>query len=356
MNRSIFRTIGVVVFGLVFFSSVYAAQPDGKIRLKYSTYFAVTHSNSVLAADFCKEIEKRTNGRVEMQFYPGGTLTTATKIFQGVVSGISDIGMSNISYNRGRFPVLEVLDLPLGFPSGYVNTHVVNDFAEKFKPKELQKVHVLYLHACGPNVLYTTKKPVRSLEDLQSLKVGSRGRIADVAKALGATPVGTDIADYYEGMTRGVIDAAFNPMNTLKDWKLGEIVRYATTPWKVGSMYTFYVVMNQRKWNSLPEDIKKVFNQVSAEWIEKTAHSWNENEINGATFLLKHKGQIITLQDSEMARWQKALEPLLASAQNDLISNGYKKADFEAYVKFIKERIEFWRAKEKEKGIKTPFY
>lgn len=354
MNRKTSFLLFIVAFILSTFSLSYA-QPD-KIKLKYSIYFAVTHSNSILASEFCKEIEKRSNGRVEITFYAGGTLTSATKIFQGVISGISDIGMSNISYNRGRFPVLELLDLPLGFPSGYVNTHVVNDFTDKFTPKELEKVHVLYMHACGPNVLYTVKKPVRALEDLAGLKIGCRGRIADITKALGGTPVGTDIADYYEGMTRGVIDGAFNPMNTLKDWKLGEIVKYATTPWKVGSMYTFYVVMNKEKWNSLPEDIKKVFNEVSAEWEERTALSWNQIEINGADFLNKHGGQIISLSDQEMGRWRKALEPLIATAAKDLVSKGYKKSDVDTYLTFIKERIDYWKGKEKEKGIKNPYY
>lgn len=356
MNRKIFLSACLVAMFVLGVSSSGYGQSSKVIKLKYSTYFAVTHSNSVLAAEFCKEIEKRTKGRVEMMFYAGGTLTTATKIFQGVISGISDVGMSNISYNRGRFPVIELLDLPLGFPSGYVNTHVVNDFNEKFKPKELDKVHVLYLHACGPNALYTLKKPVRTLEDMRGLKVASRGRIADIVKGLGGTPVGTDIADYYEGMTRGVIDGAFNPMNTLKDWKLGEIVKYATAPWKVGSMYTFYVVMNKEKWNSLPADIKQVFNEVSAEWTEKTALSWNQIEINGANFLKKHGGQIIALSDQETVKWQKALQPLIESASTGLTSQGHKKSDVDGYIAFIKDRINYWKAKEKEKGIKTPYY
>jgi TRAP-type C4-dicarboxylate transport system substrate-binding protein len=344
-------------FSLYVASYGYAQNVDPKkvIKLKYSTYFAVTHSNSVLAADFCKEIKERTKGRVEIQFYAGGTLTTATKIYQGVVSGISDIGLTNISYNRGRFPATELLDLPLGFPSGYVNTHVVNDFYEKFKPKDFDKVHVLYLHACGPNVLYTVKKPVKTLDDLKGLKIGCRGRIADIAKALGATPVGTDIADYYEGMTRGVIDGAFNPMNTLKDWKLGEIVKYATTPWKVGSMYTFYVVINKDKWNSFPEDIKKIFNEVSAEWIERTGLSWNRNEIAGAKFLKDNGGSIITLSEQEMSKWQKAVEPVISGYIKELEKMGYKKNDIDSYINFLNERIAFWRMKEKEAGIKNPF-
>jgi TRAP-type C4-dicarboxylate transport system substrate-binding protein len=355
MKRKVFLSVWVAALIFGSFSAGYA-QPGKVIKMKYSTYFSVTHSNAVLGAEFCKEIQKRTNGRVEITFYAGGTLTTATKIFQGVASGISDIGMSNISYNRGRYPIIELLDLPLGFPSGYVNTHVVNDFNEKFKPKDLEKVHVLYLHACGPNVLYTVKKPVKTLDDMKGVTVGCRGRVADIASALGATPVGTDIADYYEGMTRGVIDGAFNPMNTLKDWKLGEIVKYATTPWKVGSMYTFYVVMNKEKWNSLPDDLKKVFNEVSAEWHERTALSWNQIEINGANFLKEHGGQTINLSEQEMLRWQKALDPLIASTVKGLVAQGYKQSDLDAYLAFIKERINYWRGKEKEKGIKTPYY
>jgi len=63
---------------------------------------------------------------VEISYYPGGTLLTAPKIAAGVATGCR-YRLSHCAYSRGRFPVMEIMELPLGFPSGYIGTHVAND-------------------------------------------------------------------------------------------------------------------------------------------------------------------------------------------------------------------------------------
>ena len=71
------------------------------IKLKYSNFLPATHPFTTLGQQFCDEIKKRTNGKVEITYYPGGILTTATKVYDGVVNGVSDIGLSHIGYTRG---------------------------------------------------------------------------------------------------------------------------------------------------------------------------------------------------------------------------------------------------------------
>ena len=90
----------------------------GQTRLNYSIFFPASHRNSILAAEWGKEVEKRTGGKVQVNLFYGGTLTPADKCYDGVVKGISDLGMSVFSYTVGRFPLLEVLDLPLGARTG----------------------------------------------------------------------------------------------------------------------------------------------------------------------------------------------------------------------------------------------
>lgn len=350
MKRRLLLSVvaAVVLVGLV--SASYAQGPT--IKLKYSTYFGATHQVAVLNQQFCDEIKKRSNGRVEIAFHTSGTMLSAPKTYQGVVSGIADIGMSNISYTRGRFPIIELLDMPLGFPSAYVATHVDNDFYNKFKPKDFDSVKVLYLHGCPPYVIYTAKKPVRTLEDLRGLKIAGKGRIADILKALGATPVPLETGDYYESLKRGIVEGAASPINTLKDWRLGEVAKYSTSTQKLGAVYTFFVVMNKDKWNALPEDIKKIFNDVSAEWMEKTGIVWMKTEKDGADFLLKQGGEIINLSDQESLKWQKAVEPLIASYAKEMESLGHKKSEIDGYLTFVKERVDYWSKKEKEMGLK----
>ena len=106
-------------------------------ELNYSVFFPAPHKNAVLATEWAKEIEKRTGGKVQITVFPGGTLTPADKCYDGVVKGLSDIGFSVLAYTRGKFPLTEVADLPVGAKSALASTKLINEFYKKFKPKEL---------------------------------------------------------------------------------------------------------------------------------------------------------------------------------------------------------------------------
>jgi TRAP-type C4-dicarboxylate transport system substrate-binding protein len=99
--------------GLLFSTLPVFGQPK-PIELTYSNFFPAPHNNSVLSVEWGKEVEKRTNGRVKVTVFPGGILTPAAQCYDGVVKGLSDVGLSVLGYTRGRFPLTEVLDLPLG--------------------------------------------------------------------------------------------------------------------------------------------------------------------------------------------------------------------------------------------------
>lgn len=143
--------------------SFFSAPPVlGKtLDLTYSVFFPSTHGQCQAAMDWAREIEKRSQGKVKITVFPGGTLTSAAQCYDGVVSGISDLGMSCFAYTRGRFPLMETLDLPLGYPDGRTASLVANDFVRKFRPKELDDVKLLYIHAHGPGLLHT-KAPVKT--------------------------------------------------------------------------------------------------------------------------------------------------------------------------------------------------
>jgi TRAP-type C4-dicarboxylate transport system substrate-binding protein len=158
MKKSFFFSLCIAFFFAVSLCLLPIQSQAEPITLTYSNFFPPTHIQSKLADEWCKEVEKRTNGQVKVQYFPGQTLTKAKQNYDGVVQGMSDIGMCLFAYTRGRFPVMEVVDLPLGYPSGVVATKVANDVYNKFKPKELDDVAVMYLHAHGPGLLFTRKK------------------------------------------------------------------------------------------------------------------------------------------------------------------------------------------------------
>ncbi|HEY3277083.1 MAG TPA: TRAP transporter substrate-binding protein [Syntrophorhabdaceae bacterium] len=335
-----------------FFSAAQAAEP---IKLKFANYFPVVHKNTIFGKEFADEIRKRTGGRVDISYYSGGTLLTAPKMAAGVNSGIADIGLAHCAYSRGRFPVMELMELPIGSPSAYVSTHVANDFYDKFKPKEWNDYVPLMFSTSPPAVLQTLTKPVRNLEELKGLKIRGTGRIGDLVKTLGATPMPIEMVDLYESLRRKVIDGNFGPMEQLKGFKIGELIRHATTCWKIGTSYTFYVVMNKNKYNALPADIKKIFQETANDFKDKWAVQWNEIEIEGVQFLKSQGGQLVPLTDAESARWVSAAQPVIAEFKKDLVAKGYGDKEVEGWFSYVKERIEYWKSQEKAKKVPTPY-
>jgi TRAP-type C4-dicarboxylate transport system substrate-binding protein len=346
------KLIGILIMVFLAFATVASAQV---IELSLANYMPVMHINSVLMGKFCEEVNNRLAGKVKVTQYMGGTLLTAPKMAAGVASGIADMGLAHCSYSRGRFPVMELTELPLGAPSSFVLTHVINDFYNKFKPKEWEVYHPLMFSASPPSVIQTVNKPVKTLEDLKGLKIRGTGRSGDVVKALGATVVPIEMMDMYESLRRGVMDGNMGPFEQLKSFKTGDILRYHTTSYMAGSGYTFYVIFNKVKWNSLPAEAKQVFTELSAKYIELWAVEWNKTDIVGKDFFLEKGGQILPLTDAEMARWTKAVEVVIADYKKDIVSKGFAASEVDSWISFIKERIEYWKGQEKTRKIPTAY-
>jgi len=218
--------LSMLAYFLLLSTYVYAEEA---IKLKYANYFPPMHKNSTLMEKFCKDLTQKSNGKMEVTHYAGGTLLTAPKIAAGVASSVADIGLSHVGYSRGRFPVMEIMELPIGFPSSWVATHAVNDFYNKFKPKEWDAYYPLMFSTSPPNVLQTLNKQVTSLNDVKGMKIRGTGRIADIVKSLGATPMPMEMVDVYEALRRGVIDGNFGNFEQMKGFKIGELLKYNTT-------------------------------------------------------------------------------------------------------------------------------
>jgi TRAP-type C4-dicarboxylate transport system substrate-binding protein len=304
-----FLLTAVLIAGLVVAMTV-PGNCTKTYELNYSIFFPASHGNTILATEWAKEIEKRTNGVVKINMFPGATLTPADQCYDGVVKGISDIGMSVLSYTRGRFPLTEVIDLPLGYHDGLQATRLCNAFYKKFKPKELDDTQIMYMHAHGPGILHT-KKPVSNLEEFKGMKIRCTGTTSKVVAALGGTPVAMPQTETYDALQKGVVEGVVSPIETLKGWKVGEVIKSTTE--NFGSSYTiaFFVAMNKKKWDSLPKDVQEIIEKVNEEWIDKTGKNWDELDKEGKAFTLARGNQVIPLSKEEDQRWANAVKPII---------------------------------------------
>ena len=332
------QLLSLVVVSVLLFTiwgvPITSAEPRS-IDLKCATFGPDVHPHSIALMDFCKEIEKRTNGRVKIAYYGSETLLRGPAIYDGVATGVTDIGMTILSYTRGRFPLMSGFELPLGYPSGVIATKVANDAYWKFVPKELTDTHLLYLNAFGPSVILT-KKPVRTLDDLKGLKIRGTGSSTKILEALGAVPVAVPITESYDSLRKGVVDGTIVPMESLVGWKFAEVIEYITNCYRIGSTNILWVGMNNSRWNALPKDIQKILSEVSKEWADRHGKIWDDMDIRGRELALKLGRQIIELPSQEHDRWVAAVQPVIKEYIADM---GKKGLPGQELINYVNERI-----------------
>jgi TRAP-type C4-dicarboxylate transport system substrate-binding protein len=143
------------------------------------------------------------------------------------------------------------------------------------------------------------------------MRIRSTGMSANVAKALGAAPVAMSQENTYEALLNNQVDATFGPMEVLKGWNQAKVIKYTVDHCCVSYTTGMYLLMNLKKWNALPQDIQKAFEEVSAEWIVKHGEAWDASDEEGRKYTLSLGNQIVSLPIQEEGRWANAIRPVI---------------------------------------------
>lgn len=289
------------------------------VELKLAHFFPAVHpAETELVQPWAKAIEEATGGQVKITSYPGQTLLKADATYDGVVNGIADIGLSCFAYTRGRFPVLEVFELPgIIYENSKVASKVAWEGIKQLNPEEIRDTKLMMVFTTGPGDLFT-KEPVRNLEDLKGLTVRATGLSAKTLAALGAAPVAMPQSEAYEALSKGVVRGNLGPVEILKGWKNAEVTDYVTqTPFLYNTL--FFVTMNQDTWNSLPSDVQQAIEKVNGEYFEKVAMGlWDKQNEAALQWAVDETGiEVITLPEEEANRWVALVKPI----QEEFVAN-----------------------------------
>jgi len=301
-----------VVFTLLLGFSLFlpkTSHSQATITLKYANFPPATTFPCVQMERWAKEVEKRTSGKVKVQTFPGGTLLPAKNIFDGVIAGTADIGNFAMSYQPGRFPVSEAIDLPIGFTTAKAASMALFDLIEKYNPKEFEKVKLITLFTCPP-ADFMTKTAVKSLKDLKGMELRTSGTGTEVLKRIGATPVGMPQSEAPEAIQKGIVKGNVSSMEILKDFNFAAYLPFATE----ANLFvvSFAVVMNKDKWNSLPADVKKVIDDMrreQAEWTGKYVDDHVQESLKWSKEKYNH--QLIKFSKADVDEIAKLTKPMI---------------------------------------------
>lgn len=255
-----------------------------------------------------KQVEAATNGRVKINIYPSQTLSKGKDNWNAVKNGIADIGWCFHGYWPGMTSLADVISLPaLPFTSAEKGSEVLWKLYKKFPSiqRQFQDNHILLLYTSNPYILITTKKQVKTLEDLKGLKIRmTGGPPTEQMKALGGVPMMIPMPGNYIALQKGVTDGMGAPWEAILGFRLYEVVKYYTeVPFP--AVY-FSIAFNKNKWNSLPKDIQDAIMSVSG---LKGSKFWGRNFFDTAKDGVFQKTGVeinfYSLTPEERAKWLK---------------------------------------------------
>jgi TRAP-type transport system periplasmic protein len=269
-----------------------------------------------------KQVEQATKGRVKIEVYPSQTLVKGGEMWKAVRGGIVDIGWCFHGYWPEMTPLADVISLPgLPMTTAEKSSEVLWKLYEKYPAiqKEFAEAPPLALWTTTPYFLLSSKKQVKTLEDLKGMKIRvPGGPPTEQMKALGAVPTLIPMPDNYQALDKGVIDGMGAVWEAIQGFRLYEVAKYYTMG-PLASAY-FSLCTNKAKWEGLPKDVRDAIMSVSGLQGSKF---WGRNFFDTAEQSVvdkakagKHEMIRYTPPAEEIARWNKiGGEPI----QNDWV-------------------------------------
>lgn len=306
-----------------------AALQAQEIRLTYSFFAPASTFPAKQMEKFAEELHARTDGRVRVNTFPGGTLLTAPNTYDGVLAGLADIGLSATSYEPGRFPLLNLAGSLTGIEvNSTVASQVVYDLIQEF-PAELlglDEFKVITAFTSEPGYLQTAA-PIRSLEDMPGKQIRVAGDSTATVRALGATPIGLSQAETGEALQTGIVQGYVASREVLMDLQYARNVSYMTD--YPLSNVVFVAAMNKQRWESLPADIQEIIDDLGREMAYFTGNYLDNHVQTSLEWAAQEHGfEQITLSDDEAARWGEILAPLNEAALQSVVNLGLPATDF----------------------------
>ncbi len=292
---------------------------------------------------FAKEINTRLAGRVKVDTYPAGTLSSQGTGLENVRTGVADAYIFSYGAHLNSFPVMNFTSLPgLNFYPDTIKdmekeVATMKTILGKYSAaqEEVTGLKLLWSNTYSTAV-YMGKKMVRTPADFAGAKIGCDGMRQEVTTTLGGVPVFTIPPQMYQQLQTNLVDGVLVSWGAAMDWQLQEQVKYALD-WSFGGSQ-MPVFMNQKSFDKMTSADQKVFMEVAA-----LAEGVNREEVYKVIPESKKKFaaagvQIITPTDQEKKQWMDKYAVVWQNYINKNKSAGVK--DIESIFNDWKSAVE----------------
>lgn len=320
--------VKAVAAGLLAMAALGGAAAAQTVELKLQHFLpAGAPAQKVLIEPWAKAVEEQSGGRIKVRIFPAMQLGgRPQQLIDQVRDGIADIVWTLPSYTPGRFPMMSVFELPFMVSDAVATSKAAQEFYETYARDEFPGIHPLMFHVHARGVIHTRGKAVTSLADFKGLKLRAPSRpIGDALAIYGAAAVFMPVPQAPEALSKGVIDGAVVPWEVTVPLRLYELTDHHTEIAGPRGLYTsvFIYAMNKQRYESLPEDLRRVIDaNAGAALAARAGTAWEAVEKPGRDAAIAHGNRIVTLSAAETAKLRELARPVTDAWVQDMTNAG----------------------------------
>ncbi|HWV41350.1 TRAP transporter substrate-binding protein [Pseudorhodoplanes sp.] len=314
-----------------------AQQP---IELKLAYYVGDQHAMSQWLIKWAEKLEKDSGGRIKFKRFPGAQMGPVPQHYDFARTGQADISWFLHGATPGRFPLTGIVQVPYMVGSAEIGTKVLNDpeLRSKYLDAEHKGVKLLLLFTHQPGNIHTTKKPIKSVDDIKGLRLRfASPEIRDFIAALGGSPVGVAPTEQVEQMQKGTLDGVVIDYGGAGiAFKMGGTVKHTTEMYSY--VASFGLAMNEDTWKKLPPDLQQLITKSLVGVEKEIGQAWDGLDAPGKKALLDGGSEAIKLSPEENAKFRKIGADVAAAKVKELDGKGLPASAVHSMMKSLAEK------------------
>lgn len=325
-RRTLLKTGAVAALGAPALSGL--AQQS--VTLKFHTFMSPQSGVWLdMHRPWMAKVEKESAGRLKFEAYPAMQLGgTPVQLYDQAKDGVVDVVWTLPSNTAGRFPRIEVFELPFMMSNAEATSKAFWEYVQTAAIDEFKDTQVIALHVHGPGVIHTTDKPVKSIADMRGLKLRAPTRqVTKLLSVLGAIPVGMPLPGIPDALSKGTINGCVIPWEVVPAVKVNELTKYhAEFDPAGGSLYTntFIMTMNKAKYNALAPDLKKIIDNNSGVLTSaRLGKIQQANDVPGRQSAVARGNSIYTISPAEAQEFRRKSRSVEVEWVQDMDKRGF---------------------------------
>lgn len=253
---------------------------------------------------FAEIVNEKSEGKIKIDVFHGGQLGSDLETYEAVANGNLDMASGSIANLDPITSAFDVFQLPFLFDSkehafNAINNEKVNVIVND-KLGENNLIWFGSLDSGGPRLIATKDKKIENMKDIKGLKLRASESQLEIAsqQAMGAKGVTISWPETPQGLNQGMVDGTTVPMNAYYSSKLyedGTIKNIAYIPFQ---WFFHSTVINQDKWEALPDDIKEIMT-ASFKEAEEWEVAYADENTSKAIKEMTDAGLEISILDEE---------------------------------------------------------